>query len=280
MMREIDVDKIIKAVCDLSIQANTDLGEDVLAAFDRALETEVSPIGRDILKRLVENAQIAKKDHIPMCQDTGMAVVYIEIGQEVHVTGGSLKDAIDEGVRQGYQKGYLRKSLCDPVTRKNTGDNTPAMIHYDIVPGQGFKLTVAPKGGGGENMSRVTMLSPSDGMEGVKDFVVQRVKAAGGKPCPPIIVGVGIGGTLEKTALLAKQSLLRQVGSPNPDPNLDALEKLWLDAINRLGIGPQGLGGRTTALAVHINAMACHIASIPVAINIQCHSSRHKEMAL
>jgi len=279
-MREIDVDKIIKAVCDLSIQANTDLGEDVLAAFDRALETEDSPIGRDILKRLVENAQIAQEEHIPMCQDTGMAVVYVEIGQEVHITGGSLKEAIDEGVRQGYQNGYLRKSLCDPVTRENTGDNTPAMIHYDIVPGQGFKLTVAPKGGGGENMSRVTMLSPSDGMEGAKDFVVQRVKESGGKPCPPIIVGVGIGGTLEKTALLAKKSLIRRVGSPNPEPKLDAFEKQWLDEINRLGIGPQGLGGRTTALAVHINAMACHIASIPVAVNIQCHSSRHKEMAL
>ena len=279
-MREIHVDDIIRTVSDLSIRANTDLGEDVLAAFDRALETEDSPIGRDILKRLVENAQIAQEEHIPMCQDTGMAVVYVEIGQDVHVTGGSLKDAIDEGVRQGYQNGYLRKSLCDPVTRENTGDNTPAMIHYDIVSGQGFKLTVAPKGGGGENMSRVTMLSPSDGMEGVKNFVVQRVKESGGKPCPPIIVGVGIGGTLEKTALLAKKSLLRRVGSPNPKQQLDAFEKQWLDEINRLGIGPQGLGGRTTALAVHINAMACHIASIPVAVNIQCHSSRHKEMAL
>jgi len=279
-MREIHVDDIIRAVSDLSIRANTELGEDVLAAFDRALETEDSPIGRDILKRLVENAQIAQKEHIPMCQDTGMAVVYAEIGQEVHVTGGSLKEAIDEGVRQGYQKGFLRKSLCDPVTRENTGDNTPAMIHYDIVPGQGFKLTVAPKGGGGENMSRVTMLSPSDGMEGVKNYVVQRVKESGGKPCPPIIVGVGIGGTLEKTALLAKKSLLRRVGSPNPEQQLDAFEKQWLDEINRLGIGPQGLGGRTTALAVHINAMACHIASIPVAVNIQCHSSRHKEAVL
>jgi len=279
-MREIHVDDIIRAVSDLSIRANTELGEDVLAAFDRALETEDSPIGRDILKRLVENAQIAQEEHIPMCQDTGMAVVYVEIGQDVHVTGGSLKDAIDEGVRQGYQNGYLRKSLCDPVTRENTGDNTPAMIHYDIVPGQGFKLTVAPKGGGGENMSRVTMLSPSEGMEGVKNFVVQRVKESGGKPCPPIIVGVGIGGTLEKTALLAKMSLLRRVGSPNPKQQLDAFEKQWLDEINCLGIGPQGLGGRTTALAVHINAMACHIASIPVAVNIQCHSSRHKEMAL
>jgi fumarate hydratase subunit alpha len=279
-MREIHVDDIIDGVSDLCIRANTELGDDVLAAFDRALETEDSPIGRDILKRLIENAQIARTEKIPMCQDTGLAVVYAEIGQDVHVTGGSLKGAIDEGVRQGYRKGYLRKSLCDPITRENTGDNTPAMTHYDIVPGDGFKITVAPKGGGGENMSRVIMLSPSDGMEGVKNFVVQRVKESGGKPCPPVIVGVGIGGTMEKTALLAKRALLRTVGSPHPDPRVDALENEWLTEINRLGIGPQGLGGRTTALAVHIDAMACHIASIPVAVNIQCHSSRHKERTL
>jgi len=279
-MREIHVDDIIDAVSDLCIRANTELGEDVLAAFDRALETEESPIGLDILKRLIENAQIARNEKVPMCQDTGLAVVYAEIGQDVHVIGGALKYAIDEGVRQGYRKGYLRKSLCDPITRENTGDNTPAMIHYDIVPGDGFKITVAPKGGGGENMSRVTMLSPSDGMKGVKNFVVQRVKESGGKPCPPVIVGVGIGGTMEKTALLAKRALLRAVGSPHPDPRFDAMEKKWLEEINRLGIGPQGLGGRTTALAVHIDAMACHIASIPVAVNIQCHSSRHKERTM
>ncbi len=279
-MREVHVDNIIRGVSDLCIRANTELGEDVLTAFDRALETEDSPIGRDILKRLIENARIAQTEKIPMCQDTGLAVVYVEIGQDVHVTGGSLKDAVDQGVRQGYQQGYLRKSLCDPITRENTGDNTPAMIHYDIVPGDGVKITVAPKGGGGENMSRVTMLSPSDGMEGVKQFVVQRVKESGGKPCPPVIVGVGIGGTMEKTALLAKRALLRPVGSPHPDSKIDALENRWLTEINRLGIGPQGLGGRTTSLAVHINVMACHIASIPVAVNIQCHSSRHKAMTL
>jgi fumarate hydratase subunit alpha len=279
-MRDIHVDDIVDAVSDLCIRANTELGEDVLAAFDRALETEESPIGRDILERLIENARIARTEKVPMCQDTGLAVVYAEIGQDVHVIGGSLKEAIDEGVRQGYGKGYLRRSLCDPITRENTGDNTPAMIHYDIVPGDGFKITVAPKGGGGENMSRVTMLSPSEGMEGVKNFVFQRVKESGGKPCPPVIVGVGIGGTMEKTALLAKQALLRTVGSPHSDPRIDALEKQWLAEINRLGIGPQGLGGRTTALAVHINAMACHIASIPIAVNMQCHSSRHKETAL
>lgn len=279
-MRQIHVSDIIPAVSDLCIRANTELGGDVLAAFDRALETEDSPIGRDILNRLIDNARIARTEKIPMCQDTGLAVVYVEIGQEVHVTGGALKDAIDEGVRQGYQKGYLRKSLCDPITRENTGDNTPAMIHYDIVPGDGFKLTVAPKGGGGENMSRVVMLSPSDGMAGVKNVVVQRVRESGGKPCPPVIVGVGIGGTMEKTALLAKRALLRPVGSPHPDPRIDAMEKQWLAELNCLGIGPQGLGGRTTALAVHIHVMACHIASIPVAVNIQCHSSRHKETTL
>ena len=279
-MRELHVDKIIKAIRDLAIRANTELGEDVLNAFHRALETEVSPIGKEILKDLIKNARIAKDQQIPMCQDTGLAVVYLEIGQDVHVKGGSLKESVDEGVRQGYADGYLRKSLCNPLTRENTGDNTPAMIHYDIVPGDRFKIIVAPKGGGGENMSRVTMLSPAEGIEGIKNFVIQRVKASGGKPCPPTIVGVGIGGTFEKTALLAKKALLRPLGSKNPEPQLDLLENKWLDAINRLGIGPQGLGGRTTSLAVHINTMPCHIASIPVAVNIQCHSSRHKEMEL
>jgi fumarate hydratase subunit alpha len=279
-MREIHVDDIVKAVRDLSIRANTELGDDVLDAFKRALDNEESPIGKDILKRLIENAHTAKNEQIPMCQDTGLAVVYVEMGQDVHVVGGAIKEAVDEGVRQGYQAGYLRKSLCDPVTRENTGDNTPAMIHFDVVPGDRFKIVVAPKGGGGENMSQVVMLSPADGIEGAKGFVVQRVKDSGGKPCPPIIVGVGIGGTFEKSALLAKKALLRPVGSKNTDPRLDHMEKEWLEEINRLGIGPQGLGGRTTALAVHITTMPCHIASIPVAVNIQCHSSRHKEVEL
>ena len=279
-MREIHVDDVIRAVRNLSIQANTELGEDVLNAFQRALETETSPIGTEILKDLIENAQIAREQQAPMCQDTGLAVVYLVIGQEVHVVGGSLKEAVDEGVRQGYKDGYLRKSLCHPLTRENTGDNTPAMIHYDIVPGDRFKVIVAPKGGGGENMSQVVMLSPAEGIDGIKNFVVQLVKTSGGKPCPPTIVGVGIGGTFEKTALLAKMALLRPVGSKNQDPLLDRLETEWLEEINRLGIGPQGLGGKTTSLAVHINTMPCHIASIPVAVNIQCHSSRHKEMEL
>ena len=279
-MREVHVEQVTRAVRDLCIRANTELGDDVIAAFHKALEVEESPIGRDILERLIENARIAKDEQIPMCQDTGMAVVYLEAGQDVQFVGGSLEEAIHEGVRQGYTEGYLRKSLCDPITRKNTGDNTPGMIHYRIVPGDACRLTVAPKGGGGENMSQVVMLSPSEGIQGVKDFVVERVHESGGKPCPPIIVGVGIGGTLEKTALLAKQALLRPVGSKNEDPQVEALEKDWLKAINDLGIGPQGLGGRTTALAVHIGTMPCHIASSPVAVNIQCNSSRHKDMEL
>jgi len=279
-MREIHVEDIARAVRDLCIRANTELGEDVTAAFERALQTEDSPIGKEILTRLIENADIARKERMAMCQDTGMAVVYLEIGQEVHITGGALEDAVNEGVRRGYRDGYLRKSLCDPITRENTGDNTPAMIHTELVAGEGFKLIVAPKGGGAENMSQVVMLSPSEGIEGVKNVVIQRVKTSGGKPCPPTIVGVGIGGTLEKAALLAKKALLRPVGSPHPDPGVDRLEKAWLDEINRLGIGPQGLGGRTTSLAVHINTMPCHIASIPVAVNLQCHSSRHKAAEL
>ncbi len=279
-MREVHVEQVTRAVRDLCICANTELGDDVVTAFHKALEVEESPIGRDILERLIENARIAKDEQVPMCQDTGMAVVYLDAGQEVRFVGGSLEEAIHEGVRQGYTEGYLRKSLCDPITRKNTGDNTPGMIHYRIVPGDACRLTVAPKGGGGENMSQVVMLSPSEGIQGVKQFVVERVHESGGKPCPPIIVGVGIGGTLEKAALLAKQALLRPVGSKNEDPQIEALEKDWLKAINDLGIGPQGLGGRTTALAVHIGTMPCHIASIPVAVNIQCNSSRHKDIEL
>ena len=279
-MRDIHVDDIVSVIRDLSIRANTELGDDVILAFKKALEKEDSPIGRDILERLIENAKIAKNEQFPMCQDTGLAVIYLEIGQDVHVVGGSLKEAVNEGVRRGYAEGYLRKSLCDPITRVNTGDNTPAMIHYDIVPGDRFKIIVAPKGGGGENMSQVVMLSPADGMDGVKKFVVQRVREAGGKPCPPIIVGVGMGGTIEKAAFLAKQSLLRRIGSENTNPEANRLEKEWLAEINTLGIGPQGLGGRTTALAVHINTMPCHIASIPVAVNIQCNSHRHKEAEL
>ncbi|MBT8406944.1 MAG: fumarate hydratase [Deltaproteobacteria bacterium] len=279
-MREIHTSQITTAVRNLCIDANTHLGEDVLEAFAKAMDQEVSPTGKDILEKLVENAGIAKTEEIPICQDTGFAVVFVEIGQEVHLVGGDLKEAINEGVRQGYQEGYLRKSVCHPFTRKNTGDNTPAVIHFDIVPGDGVKLILAPKGGGSENMSRVTMLTPAVGIQGVKDFVVQRIKESGANPCPPTIVGVGIGGTFETAALLAKKALLRPLGSENSDPKLSALEQELYAEINALGIGPQGLGGRITSLAVHVNMMESHIASLPVAVNIQCHAARHKEMVL
>jgi fumarate hydratase subunit alpha len=206
--------------------------------------------------------------------------VFVELGQEVHIAGGSLKDAIEEGVRQGYQEGYLRKSACHPFTRQNTGDNTPAIIHVELVPGDGFKLILAPKGGGSENMSRVMMLTPAVGIQGIREYVIQRVREMGSNPCPPTIIGVGIGGTFEMAALLAKKALLRELGSENSDPELAALEKEWLEEINRLGIGPQGLGGRTPSLAVHIRMMPCHIASLPVGVNIQCHAARHKEIEL
>lgn len=279
-MREIDVHLITEKVRDLCMKANTDLGEDVLQAIDRAVENEESPLGIEILKELKENARIAKEENVPMCQDTGFAVVFVGLGQDVHLIGGDLNEAIHEGVRQGYRDGYLRKSICHPFTRVNTGDNTPAIIHTEIVPGDKVTITVAPKGGGSENMSRVTMLTPSDGIEGIKRFVVQRVKESGSNPCPPTIVGVGIGGTLEQAGLLAKKSLLRTLGTRNPDPVLDQLESQILLEINRLGTGPQGLGGRTTSLAVHILMMPCHIASFPLAVNIQCHAQRHKEVSL
>jgi fumarate hydratase subunit alpha len=279
-MREIHLSQITAAVRDLTVSANTHLGQDVLEAFERAIDQEVSPTGKDILAKLIENAHIAQEEGIPICQDTGFAVVFVELGQEVHLVGGELKEAINEGVRQGYQEGYLRKSICHPFTRKNTADNTPAIIHVEVVPGDGLHLIVAPKGGGSENMSRVTMLTPAVGIPGVKDFVVQRVKESGANPCPPTIVGVGIGGTFEMAAMLAKKALLRPLSSQNPDPELSTLEQEMLKEINGLGIGPQGLGGRITSLAVHVNMMPCHIASLPVAVNIQCHAARHKEIEL
>ena len=279
-MRELEVKLITEKVRDLCVRANTDLEEDVLRAFDRAIGKEESPVAIDILKELKENARIAREEQVPICQDTGFAVIFVELGQEVHLVGGSLNEAIQEGVRRGYRDGYLRKSICHPFTRANTGDNTPAIIHTEIVPGDKVKVTVAPKGAGSENMSRVVMLTPSEGVEGIKTFVVQRVKEAGSNPCPPTIVGVGVGGTMEQAALLAKKSLLRPLGTKNPDPELDTLESEILTDINNLGIGPQGLGGRTTSLAVHILMRPCHIASLPLAVNIQCHVQRHKEATL
>lgn len=279
-MKTISVEDVTAAVRRLCMQACTVLGDDVIQKLEQCRGTEESAPGREILERIIENARIAKSDKIPLCQDTGMAVVFVEIGQEVHFSGGDLLDAIHEGVRQGYRDGHLRKSVLHPITRVNTGDNTPAVIHTEIVPGEKFKITLAPKGFGSENMSRVMMFPPSAGIEGVKDFIVQRVEESGGNPCPPIVVGVGIGGTFEKAALLAKKALLRPLGTPNSDDALDALEKELLERINRLGIGPMGLGGRTTALAVHVNVYPTHIASIPCAVNIQCHSCRHAEVEL
>jgi len=279
-MREIDVKLITEKVRDLCMEANTDLGEDVLQAFDRSIKNEESPLGIEILKELKENARIAREEKVAICQDTGFAVVFIEMGQEVHLVGGGLREAVFEGVRQGYRDGYLRKSICHPFTRANTGDNTPAIIHTEIVSGERVRITVAPKGGGSENMSRVVMLTPADGVEGIKRFVIERVRESGSNPCPPTIVGIGIGGTFEQTALLAKKSLLRPLGTKNPDLELDRLESEILEGINRLGIGPQGLGGRTTSLAVHILMMPCHIASFPLAVNIQCHVHRHKEAVI
>ena len=280
MVREIEVAAVTQAVKALAIEANEVLGEDVLDCFQEALRNEESPVGREVLGQLIENARIAREERVPICQDTGLAVVFLEIGQDVHLVGGDLKEAVHQGVREGYGEGYLRKSSCHPFTRANTGDNTPAVIYTDIVPGDRLKIWVVPKGGGSENMSRLFMLPPSAGLAGVKEKIVETVKEAGPNPCPPTIIGVGIGGTFEQAALQAKKSLLRDLGSANPDPELDQLEKEILDQINKLGIGPQGLGGRTTSLAVHIRLLPCHIASLPLAVNVQCHASRHKEITL
>jgi fumarate hydratase subunit alpha len=260
------------------MSANFQLSEDVIRAVKTARSREPSPTGGEILDQILENADIAAREKIGLCQDTGVAVFFVERGEDVHIEGGTLTDAINEGVRRGYQSGYLRKSLCHPFTRRNTEDNTPAVIHYDLVSGDGLKIIIAPKGGGSENMSRVVMLQPANGRDGVIDYVVQRVKESGANPCPPIIVGVGIGGTFEQAALIAKKALLRKVGSQHIDPDLAEMEQTMLRRINRLGIGPQGLGGRTTALAVHIEMMPCHIASLPLAVNINCHATRHAEI--
>jgi len=277
MIREISSKKIIEVVRDLCIDANYNLGDDVLRAFDKAIEAEESATGIEVLKELKENARIAREEKAPICQDCGLAVVFIDIGQDVHITGGDFKEAINEGVRQGYEDGYLRKSACHPLTRKNTGDNTPAIIHIQIVPGDKIKIVFAPKGGGAENMSRVTMLTPAVGIEGVKDFVVNRVKESGSNPCPPTVIGVGVGGTFERSAILAKKAILRDIGNRNPDPELATIEEEILTRINRLGIGPMGYGGNTTSLDVFLEIEPCHIASLPVAVNIQCHAGRHKE---
>jgi fumarate hydratase subunit alpha len=279
-MREIDVKTIIAAVKDAAIAANYEQDEDLLEAFARGEQEEESAAGREIFRQLLENARIAKQEHVPLCQDCGLAVIFAEVGQEVHVTGGDFAAAIEEGVRQGYGEGNLRKSLCHPLTRKNTGDNTPAVIHTDIVPGDRIKLMVVSKGGGSENGSKLFMLKPAEGVAGIKERVVATVAEAGPNVCPPVIVGVGIGGNFERSALLAKKALLRPLKDHSPDPEVAALEKELLAAVNDLGIGPSGLGGRITALGVKILMEPCHIASLPVAVNIQCHSSRHQEVVL
>ena len=281
-MREIHTDQIIETVANLCIESNYYLGEDVLATLRRYRETEVSPVGREVLDQILENAEIARDEQMPLCQDCGLTVVFLELGQEVHIVGGALNEAVAEGVRQGYKDGYLRKSMVDQPfsARINTKDNTPPVIHTIIVPGDQLKITVAPKGGGSENMSQLAMLKPADGRQGVANFVVESVRRAGANPCPPIIVGVGVGGSAEKTMWLAKHALLREVGEPHPDPEVAALEADILERVNRIGIGPQGFGGLTTALAVHVETFPCHIASMPVAVNIQCHSARHKEAVL
>jgi fumarate hydratase subunit alpha len=280
-VRDIHVSAITDAVKKLCMEANWDLEQDVLRAFDRALSTERSPAGRQVLQILKDNATMAKTRRIPYCQDTGFVVCFVELGQDVHVTGGGLVDAIDEGVRRGYGEGYLRASIVrSPFDRVNTGDNTPAVIHVDVVPGATLKLMVMAKGGGCENRSKYRMLTPAEGLEGVKEWVLECVRTAGPDACPPLILGVGVGGTFEKAALLSKQALFRELGSPNPDPFLDGLEKELLDRANRLGIGPQGYGGDTTALGIHLQTYPCHITSLPVAVTIECHAHRHKEVTL
>jgi fumarate hydratase subunit alpha len=279
-MREVPVSQIAETVKKLCIDANFYLGEDVLKAFDRGEQTEESAVGKEIFQQLKENARIAREEQVAMCQDTGLAVVFVELGQEVHIVGGDFNQAINEGVRQGYKEGYLRKSACHCFTRANTKDNTPAIIHLDLVPGDKMKITVAPKGGGSENMSTVNMMTPSDGIEGIKKRVVEWVKQAGSNPCPPVVIGVGIGGTFEQAALIAKKALLRPLNEKNPDPQVAGLEEELLALVNNLGIGPQGLGGRITALAVHVNMIPCHIASFPLAVNINCHAHRHKEAVI
>ena len=281
-MREINVNDITPVIKKLCIDANYYLGEDVISKIKEFKEKEESQTGKEVLSILLENYELAAKEKMPICQDTGIAVTFIELGQDVHLVGGDFYEAINEGVRQGYKDGYLRKSMVDDpvIDRINTKDNTPAIIYTDIVPGDKIKITIAPKGGGSENMSEVKMMKAADGIAGVVDFVVDRIARAGGNPCPPIVIGVGLGGNFEQSALLAKKALLRSLDEKNPDPKWAKVECEILEKVNNLGIGPQGLGGRTTALGVHIISKPCHIASMPAAVNVQCHAARHKSIVL
>ena len=281
-MRDIDAREITRTTSGLFQEACYKLPDDVVAALRQARETEESSVGREVLDRILENAEVSVKEGIPLCQDTGAAVVFLELGQEAHIVGGDLYAAVNEGVRQAYDEGYLRKSMVSQPfsARVNTKDNTPAIIYADVVPGDKLKIIVMPKGGGAENMTRLAMLTPVCGRQGIIDFVVNAVDEAGSNPCPPLIVGVGIGGTAEKTMMLAKRALLRKLGQPSPDAEVAELEKELLERINNLGIGPMGYGGRVTALAVNVEVFSSHMASMPIAVNLQCHSSRHKEAIL
>jgi fumarate hydratase subunit alpha len=281
-VRELDVREVTEASKAMCITANYDLPEDVYDALVKAREAEESPVGKEVLGQLVENADIAAADRVPICQDTGFAVIFAEVGQDVHLVGGSFDDAVNEGVRQGYADGYLRKSVVEEPghARSNTKDNTPAILHTSIVPGDKVRLTMMAKGGGAENMSSLNMLKPSQGWNGMVEAVVDTVSRAGSNPCPPVIIGVGIGGTIDMVTVLAKKALLRDVGSTHPDARIAAMEDELLEKINALGIGPQGLGGSTTALDVFIEEMPCHIASMPMAVNVQCHAQRHKTVEL
>ncbi|MDP6782189.1 MAG: fumarate hydratase [Dehalococcoidia bacterium] len=280
-MREVPATLIAETISRMCREASTHLGDDMVAAFRSALTREESPLGREVLERLLENAELARRETIPLCQDCGTAVVFLEVGQEVHIQG-DLEEAVQEGVRQAYKGGYLRASIVvRPFSaRQNTGDNTPAIVHTELVPGDALRIQLLPKGGGAENMSRLSMLSPGDGRQGIVDFVVKAVSEAGSNPCPPVIVGVAVGGTADQVMLLAKKALLRPVGRPNPDPEVAGLEQELLERINALGIGPEGFGGTVTALAVHAEVMSCHIASLPAAVNLQCHSNRYQEARL
>lgn len=280
-MRDVHASVIVEAVKKLCIDANLELEPDMLRAFDRALATERSPAGKQVLQILKQNAEMARTKRIPYCQDTGFVVCFVELGQDVHLTGGRLDEAINEGVRQGYREGYLRASIVrSPFDRVNTGDNTPAVVHVDVVAGAHLRLMLMAKGGGCENRSKYTMLTPAEGVAGVKQWILECVSTAGPDACPPLVLGVGIGGTFEKAAILSKKALFRELGSPNPDSAVGALEKELLDEANRLGIGPQGYGGDTTAFGIHILTYPCHITSLPVAVTIECHAHRHKEVTL
>ena len=281
-VRELDVREITAAVKELCITANYDLPADVYDALTKAQQTEESPVGVEVLGQLIENADIAARDRVPICQDTGLAVFFVDLGQDVHLVGGDFEAAVDEGVRQGYLDGYLRKSAAEEPAhaRRNTKDNTPAIVHTQIVPGEKVRLVMMAKGGGAENMSSLNMLKPSQGWAGMSQAVVDTVSRAGSNPCPPVVIGVGIGGTIDAVTVLAKKALLREIGSVHPDPRIAEMEAELLARINALGIGPQGLGGRTTCLAVFIEEMPCHIASMPVAVNVQCHAQRHKSVVL